>query len=386
MLRYEYQQKLLIRHSHGNIQKDSNYFKEMPEIPNDIIIINEQPKVVVKQIEQQNTNINQFTLQQQQQQQQQLNSPNMIQQTPNSMQMHSNNNQMQSMINSQNMMNNNHLSQLNMNQQQQQQQQQQLGNLMNQNIMTTSGLNMMNNKPIGIGQMQTPNNAPGGYQNMLNNNPNNQMQINNSTNLMLQNSLLNSKNVMNNPGIAGVPRVTPEKQRGGGNTGSARKPKQARGGARATRTPSNQQPPMSNLTATSTPPIMMQNANPLVNQNPNWQQQQQQLQNNNLQQQQHGLYGQTNGPTNSQSNILHNNQTALPQQQPASINQLQHNPAMRQTPWNSQMAPQQPQQQPLGNTTLPNAYPTQAQTPNPQTIPQQQQQYLSSIILFLLII
>ena len=53
MLRYEYQQKLLVRHSHGNVQKDSSYFKEMPEVPNDIIVVNEQPKVVMKQLEQQ---------------------------------------------------------------------------------------------------------------------------------------------------------------------------------------------------------------------------------------------------------------------------------------------------------------------------------------------
>ena len=375
MLRYEYQQKLLVRHSHGNVQKDSSYFKEMPEVPNDIIVVNEQPKVVMKQLEQQqqqqnSTNSNNLHQFQQHQQLNQVNSPNMIQQTSsNSIQMHSNNNQMQSILNNPNNNNmiNNRLdlnNQINMNQQ---------SNLMNNqiNMNQQSGLNMMNNKPI-VGQMQTPNVAGGYHQNILNNNNSNQLQINNNnSNLMLQNSLLNSKNVINNPGVVGVSRLTPEKQRGG-NTGSGRKPKQARGGARATRTPSNQQPIMGGLT---TPPIMLQNANnPLVNQNPNWPQQQQQLQNNNLQQ--HGLYGQTNGPTNNQTSILHSNQASSIAQQP--VNQLQHNTAMRQSSWGSQMAAQQTQ--PLVNNTITNAYPTQAQTPIPQ---QQQQQYMTSIIFFL---
>ena len=37
MLRYEYQQKLLVRHNHMNIHKELTYFKEKPEVPSDIM-------------------------------------------------------------------------------------------------------------------------------------------------------------------------------------------------------------------------------------------------------------------------------------------------------------------------------------------------------------
>ncbi|CAF0769772.1 unnamed protein product, partial [Brachionus calyciflorus] len=37
MLRYEYQQKLLLRHKHMNIHKELTLFKEKPEVPNDLI-------------------------------------------------------------------------------------------------------------------------------------------------------------------------------------------------------------------------------------------------------------------------------------------------------------------------------------------------------------
>ena len=42
MLRYEYQQKLLIRHRHLNIHKDLIYFREKPEVPNDLIEMAQQ--------------------------------------------------------------------------------------------------------------------------------------------------------------------------------------------------------------------------------------------------------------------------------------------------------------------------------------------------------
>ena len=42
MLRYEYQQKLLIRHRHLNIHKELSYFREKPEVPNDLIEIAQQ--------------------------------------------------------------------------------------------------------------------------------------------------------------------------------------------------------------------------------------------------------------------------------------------------------------------------------------------------------
>lgn len=42
ILRYEYQQKLLIRHKHLNIHKELTYFKEKPEVPSDLIEVGQQ--------------------------------------------------------------------------------------------------------------------------------------------------------------------------------------------------------------------------------------------------------------------------------------------------------------------------------------------------------
>jgi len=42
MLRYEYQQKLLIRHKHLNMHRDLAYFKEKPDVPNDLIDVGQQ--------------------------------------------------------------------------------------------------------------------------------------------------------------------------------------------------------------------------------------------------------------------------------------------------------------------------------------------------------
>jgi len=42
MLRYESQQKLLIRHKHLNMHKDLGYFKEKPEVPSDLIEVGQQ--------------------------------------------------------------------------------------------------------------------------------------------------------------------------------------------------------------------------------------------------------------------------------------------------------------------------------------------------------
>lgn len=42
MLRYEYQQKLLVRHKHLNVHKELAYFKEKPEVPADLLEIGQQ--------------------------------------------------------------------------------------------------------------------------------------------------------------------------------------------------------------------------------------------------------------------------------------------------------------------------------------------------------
>ncbi|RNA31998.1 mediator of RNA polymerase II transcription subunit 12 [Brachionus plicatilis] len=44
MLRYEYQQRLLVRHKHMNIHKELSYLKEKPDVPNDLI---ELPEPVI---------------------------------------------------------------------------------------------------------------------------------------------------------------------------------------------------------------------------------------------------------------------------------------------------------------------------------------------------
>ncbi len=46
MLRYEHQQKLLVRHKHLNIHKELTYFSEKSQLPNDIVEIGQQQIVI----------------------------------------------------------------------------------------------------------------------------------------------------------------------------------------------------------------------------------------------------------------------------------------------------------------------------------------------------
>lgn len=47
ILKHEYQQKLLVRHKHLNIHKDLAYFKEKPEVPQDLIEVGQQVRVFI---------------------------------------------------------------------------------------------------------------------------------------------------------------------------------------------------------------------------------------------------------------------------------------------------------------------------------------------------